>query len=448
LKKKLLPAAMAVALAGGFSGNANAVHIAEDHVGQVLLAPYYNVTNGNKTQVAIVNTRDDVAVKVKVVLRSRAQSTEVLDFICYMSPADVCRFDIVNTNGQAYMYSDDDSIRSSFNPVTFASQTPISQQLFDDRMLGVDPNDDNESGHIEIIGVYGVTAGTVNTPSGAVNVARGMSKHNLVKIFDAVPWAVNATPVTSVIASNDPTLIQLTGDVQVVKTDGSDRMGYVIPALAGAVGDNAAGVMPSGLPFDGRVIANATFDVTLATETSIGNGFGIGGFDNIVELETALAAGSLMGTYEKDGNNRTNLVVTFPTRYRHRINHVCSGLAPTADEVAKALYTAPFASDGKVPYSLKAYDNQEHSVETGDIFSGGSIVQRNLYAEVNYVMPEWPSEYASGWYSMALNATNHTHAAGLVDTCTYGGLPVLGLSHKYFESNGVTSNSMLLEAAR
>jgi hypothetical protein len=82
-EKKLLSSAMAVALASGlgFSGSASAIHLAEDGVGQVLLAPYYTVLNGYSTEVTIVNTRTDVAVKAKVVLRSRAQSTEVLDFI-------------------------------------------------------------------------------------------------------------------------------------------------------------------------------------------------------------------------------------------------------------------------------------------------------------------------------------------------------------------------------
>jgi hypothetical protein len=362
-----------------------------------------------------------------------------------MTPGDVCRFDVVNVNGQANMYSNDDSVRSVFNPVTFASQTAITQPLFDDRMVQIDKNDTNEEGHIEIIGAYAVTLGTVTTPSGIVTVRRAMSKHDLVKIFDAPRTSlVPGAGVT--ITSVDPTLVRLTGDVQLVKTNNSDRMGYTIPALVGAIGD-MPGVDPrTTLAFDGRVIANSVFDVTIAQETAIGNGFGVGGSDNIYELETALANASIAGTYEDDhsaGPNRTNLVVTFPTKYRHRVNHICTAMAPTIAEVTGALYTSPFQTSGAVPYQLLAFDNQENSVETGDIFSGGVVVQRFLFAEVNYFMPEWPSSYTSGWYSLnLLQATTNG------DVCGYAGLPVLGMSHKYFEANGVASGSLLTEAAK
>ena len=110
LKKKLMPSLMAAALASGvaFSGSAQAVHLAEDGIGQVLMGPIYLALDGGyTTKVAIVNTRNDAAVKAKVVLRSQVTSVEVLDFICYLTPADVCRFEIRNVNGQATFYSDD-----------------------------------------------------------------------------------------------------------------------------------------------------------------------------------------------------------------------------------------------------------------------------------------------------------------------------------------------------
>lgn len=474
-KKKVLSSIMAVALASGLTQTASAVHLAEDGIGQVLLAPYYNVTNGWRTKVAIVNTRNDVAVKAKVVLRSRAHSTEVLDFICYLTPADVCRFDIVNKNGQAYLESNDDSVRASFSPPAFASQTPVSQMLFDDRMLSVDKNDFNEEGHIEIIGVYGVPAGNVATPTGVVSVKQGMSKFDLVKIFDEARGTIEAlnggnevpatgrldaagvcqpapfidvttangapcpTP-TGVIRSADPNIVRLTGSVELVKEDNSDRMGYRIPALAGEIWDNKSQLTdPRSLEtFDGRVIANSRFDVSLAVETSIGRGFGWLGGDNILELEHALATSNMMGTYEnpKAGPNKTNLQITFPTKYRHRINHVCANQAPTAAELAGALYTPPFRTNGTVEYQLTSYDNQENSLVTGTIFSGGVVETKLLYAEVNYLIPDWA--YESGWYNLAFAP---------VPGCNYAGLPALGMAHKYFSTATGTSNSMLVNNA-
>lgn len=468
-RKKFLSSAIAVALVSGIaiSNSANAIHVAEDGIGQVLLAPYYTVENGYKTKFAIVNTRDDVAVKAKIVIRSRAQSTEVLDFICYLTPADVCRFEIVNKNGQAYLVSNDDSIKSSGNPIQFGSVLPVDQQLFDETMKRIDINDINEVGHVEVIGAYSAS-GTIATPQGPVTIRRGMSKFDLMRVFDTDRPTLNflnpvgvevraagrlvngvCTPLITaptdydagapcptpagLIRSTDPNTVRLTGSVEVVKEDNTDRMGYRIPALTGELWDNAPDTVfdpGTGLSlFDGRVIHNPLFDVTVATATAIGAGFPILG-DNIFEIEHALAASNLMGTYEAGATNRTGVIVTFPTRYRHRAAHVCTGLPPTPAEVAGALYTEPFRPNGSVQYSLASFDNQENTQITQDIFSGGTTIQSFLFAEVNYVMPSWP--YESGWYNMQLMPQ-----AG----CNYSGVPTLGMSHKWM--TGSNMNSML-----
>lgn len=499
LEKKLLSSAMAVALAAGvgFSGSASAVHVAEDGIGQVLLAPYYTTQGGYTTKYAIVNTRTDVAVKAKVVFRSKAQSTEVLDFICYLTPGDVCRFEVrQNANGQAEMFSDDDSVRSKFNPVTFASQEAgdLPVQLFDARMLQIDPNDINEVGHVEVIGAYGVMAGPVWVSDDdqdnimdageVVTVKIGMSKHELARIFDKSRVQLNTLNGTEVVAdgriysngcvaynaasaqeagahcsttgaavnieeirSTDPNVVRLTGNVEVVKNGNGDRYGYRIPALAGDVWDNVHSTVidPGTLAmFDGRLITNPFYDVTVAQESSLGVGFPAFG-DNIYEIEYALATSNVMGTYEDDGangtgTNQSDLLVTFPTKYRHRINHVCDGSAPSLDELKYAWYTPPFQPSGLVEFSLMNYDNQEHfpNAPIGDIFSGATVeILRNyLPAEVNYVTPDWT--YASGWFNMTL-----IPRLG----CAYSGVPTLAMTYKWMNVNGNVMNSMTTPAA-
>lgn len=442
-KKKLLSSAMAVAMVSGMvvSNSASAIHVAEDGIGQVLLAPYYTVLDGNKTKFKVVNTRTDVAVKAKVVIRSKAQTTEVLDFICYLSPADVCEFEIRNVNGQANFYSNDDSVRSSFSPVKFASQEAITFPLFDDRMKAVDPNDINEVGHVEIIGVYAARGAIDGMP-----IVPGMSKFDLVKIFDAPRPGPDGTasPRGYTTFSADPTLVSLSGSVQVVKEDNSDRMGYTIPALAGEIGDNvAAGIIDPGtaVAFDGRVISNTLFEATVAQETAIGNGFAVGGADNILEIEHALAVSDAIGTYEDGVNHNagpegTSVLVTFPTRYRHRMLNVCTRAPLTITEIAGALYTPPFQPSGLVKISMRAYDNQENSLVTGSIFSGGTVAEEYLHAEVNMYQPKWP--YASGWYNLDL-----IPRAG----CNYSDVPALAMTYKWMSVGGKTMNSMLNDAA-
>jgi hypothetical protein len=466
-RKTFLSSAVAVAMVSGvvISNNASAIHVAEDGIGQVMLAPYYDARTGTKTKFALVNTRDDVAVKAKVVFRSFAQSTEVLDFICYLTPGDVCRFEVINKNGQAYLYSKDDSIKSSGNPVMFGSQKDVDQQLFDDTMKRIDGNDINEVGHVEIIGAY-AAMGTIVTPQGAVTITRGMSKFDLMKVFDTPRGGLTAlnggevrasgrlvggvcTPLTTAptdydagapcpapagnVRSTDPNVVRLTGSVEIVKEDNSDRMGYSLSALAGELWDNTPDTVsdPGTLSlFDGRVIHNPGFDTTVATATALGAGFPVIG-DNIFEIEHALAASNLMGTYEKDSVHNSDVIVTFPTRYRHRAAHVCNGLPASPAEIGGALYTEPFNANGSVQYGLASFDNSENTLVTQDIFSGGTTVTSFLLAEVNYVMPAWPFE--SGWYNMLLVAR-----AG----CNYSGVPSLGMTRKWM--SGTHMNSMLV----
>ncbi len=317
-KKKVLPSVMAATLASGMtlSGNANAINMAENGIGQTLLGPVYLVDFGYTTKVSIVNTRTDVAVKAKIVIRSSRNGTELLDFICYLSPADVCRFEIreMDADGdgdtEVVMYSDDDSIKSPVpadvggvqlvdslekSRSTFASIRPVAQPLFTHNLQS---NDTDRMGHIEVFGLYGVKGiltGYRPRISGAnrepipvsITVTRGMAKFALAQIFDtprypehnnsnlfwqpivpldeanppteqqersAAPTPPYSPLIDSKIRSTEPSWIQLTGEVEMVNP-GVDRIGYRFPALAGSIGDNVPFpyTTPSGLPGDAAV---------------------------------------------------------------------------------------------------------------------------------------------------------------------------------------------------
>ncbi|NJO17058.1 MAG: hypothetical protein HC877_15355 [Thioploca sp.] len=342
LKKKLLPSLMAAALVSGvtFTGNAHAIHLAEDGIGQVLLGPLYLADFGYKTKVAIVNTNSTKAVKAKVVLRSSVASTELLDFICYLTPADVCRFEIREENGKIVMYSDDDSIKSPVSdevkgvPVvdslertktTFASILPVTQPLF---VQNLGRNDTSTMGHIEVFGLYAVDGTVVgrtqNDRPVPVTIERGMAKFALAQIFDTPRYLENydnslyyhgttleydratesgtrdndpseqterlmgsLAPLASLsmsrIRSTDPSWIQLVGNVEMVSS--VDRVAYRFPALAGAIGDNVsfpymipAGLHATAAQWDGLVVANPRWDANAANETGIGVNFGINTF--------------------------------------------------------------------------------------------------------------------------------------------------------------------------
>jgi hypothetical protein len=105
-KQKSLHAAVLAGLgAMGMAGTANAVYVSPEHVGSVLIYPYYTVrADGGGTSIAyydnylsVVNTTASTkAVKVRFLEGKRSQ--EVLDFNLFLSPNDVWTGAVVRTS--------------------------------------------------------------------------------------------------------------------------------------------------------------------------------------------------------------------------------------------------------------------------------------------------------------------------------------------------------------
>jgi len=412
LKKKLLPSLMAASLASGvaFSGGASAIEVAADKTGQVLLAPFYNVQEINgqaqgPVYIKVINTSKTHAVKARIAFRSKVNSTEVLDFILYLSPTDVWRGMVVNDKGQAYVKSTDDSVRNLPKRDSFASiaGTPANVMMFDDGMAA---GDTNEMGHFEIIGAYSVS-GNVQTPKGNVLVERDMSKYDLAKVFDinlgstskagsllnlnAGSCPNNAT-APCMIRTDEPSTVQLRGEVSFDLL--GERFSYVMTAL-----DESN---------SGKVISNPTYDLDTSQVVDLGVGFGILGGDNILEIETALAASS----YSASNDSSSIVFVTFPTKYRHNRDVCNSG-------VTGAGWKPPFNATGSVTYTIDQYNNQEKALTSTEIsVSGGQTASDTAITdEVEWFIPKWA--FKSGWYALQLQAVKG------INSCPYTGVPAI-----------------------
>ena len=70
------------------AGNANAVHINPEGLGQVLFYPYYTVRNNYITALSVVNTTN-LTKAVKVRFLEGKNGREVFDFNLFLSPADI-----------------------------------------------------------------------------------------------------------------------------------------------------------------------------------------------------------------------------------------------------------------------------------------------------------------------------------------------------------------------
>jgi len=408
LRKKLLPSVMAAALVSGFafSGSANAVEVAADGTGQVLLGPLYIVAARHAetdevlvrgtTHIRIINSSSTHAVKARIAFRSKVNCTEVLDFILYLSPNDAWRGRVVNVDDQAYLVSDDDSVRNLPNDDSFASVEgkTANVKFFDVNLAG---NDYNEMGIFEVIGAYSAR-GTVITPLGNVIVEQGMSKFELRKIFDtSIETLLDRNGCTSgatggcVIRTDEPASVQLRGEVSI---DIGEKISY--PMLALDQGGDTTDVN------GGKVIANPYYDVAVKMSVDMGYLFGKNGDDTISDIEAALSGKSFISANE----NNSIVFITLPTKYRHFDDKPGSALDT---------WTFPFNSTGSVDYGLRQFDNQEREAESTSIaVSGGKTSEQTITSCVEWFMPNWA--FDSGWYSLELDMIRATGVPAWVGT--------------------------------
>lgn len=459
-KKKLLASAMATALVSGamLSGGAQAVRMSEQGDGQVLMGPMYMAmapsSTGvvyNSTRVKVVNSSLTNAVKAKIVYRSKKHSDECFDAILYLTPGDVAYMDInvdpANPNN-ATVTTDDDSLLS--NRSTDISQIRFANQKQDytggPGTVGktwtmtaprTEPAADScAMGHIEVIGAYAVS-GTVTVATGAaVVVKQGMSKFDLLRVFDSTKTFLNANntvaQVTNVAVgqgADHASRVQLLGMAVVSKSDGSDRISVPMAALRD-------GTTPNVVTSNDFLVNNPSFDVFVGQETAMGVNFITGASsDALVDIENAISQknASMYGVYDSDASKGTamGMGITFPTKYRHEVAQYTAGWS----------YLPPYTTKGLVNYGTSLFDNQENSAPVSAspvcIVSPCpvSVVTPNtLDNEVNYIALTGNSTWnpTSGWANVSLTAGT----TGATDYTAGFGVPAIGFLHYY--NTGVT----------
>jgi len=437
--KKLLAASMAAAISTGMVAQSQAMEMQANNVGQMLLAPLYLTTAGDEglnTEIIVINTRTDAAVKAKIVFREGIYSSEVLDFVLYLTPGDVWRGRVTGATDAAYIESTDDSMVDAGG--NFGSvDNPIKQAFFDKLSTG-----SNGYGHYEVFGAYSVTTGTTtvamaSASSGTVTVKQGMDKRDLRAVFAAVTAGGKASISGGAVASSvDPQHLQIMGETQLVVGDNA-VVNYETPAMGPSMyGSACNGTVTDAVNLSQNcVIENTAFDVVVGTETLIGDGFGLLAADAIEDVEQALAATQTYLDYNTANSAITYPIVSFVTKYRHGTLNNSANLAPgtcsTGSTVVPATspatwnYSSPFQATaiGEMVYSFISYDNSENfKNETADQFSGGTATKLKLPLEVNVLTPSYYASNGSGWASIVW-APKDT-------SCNYGGVPVLSATLK------------------
>ncbi len=95
---------------GGTAGLATVLQVNPNHIGHMLVVPYYTAQNGNMTVIHLSNTDRSNGKAVKIRFRGAANSDDVKDFQIYLSPGDIWTGAIVQgANSVATLYSSDNT---------------------------------------------------------------------------------------------------------------------------------------------------------------------------------------------------------------------------------------------------------------------------------------------------------------------------------------------------
>lgn len=382
---------------------------APNGLGDLLIFPHYiAVANGWETKLTVTNTDDQRSVVAKVVVRSAAYSEELLDFLIYLSPADVWTgFLYYNETNGASMYSTDDSVQSGVD-LWASEENPMDQPL-----AGTCSNDPlgNAFGYVEVVEVWSSTALYACTATGG-NEDLGPATDTPV----SKPCILEAY-TDDFVATQDTPFNVLTGHYEV--------------SLAGVflAADQAT------ILRDYDQIAQETVQV----ETRLGNGAN----NTLCELEAALSNDPMNLPYLNNGGFAIHWV-TFPTKLSVVDSACVYDTTDACDSPSDMLATHVFqpADDYSVEFQPKYWDLEEITPGSeGAVFSPYSAPPPDLFPfEVNFAITQDPyvsSNYEEGWFRYDFEAvTTCAPLAGGLNEIMYTGVPGIGLAW-LFNANGV-----------
>lgn len=261
------------------------VSVAPNGLGDVLIFPAYFTGSGWNTKLTVINHSQELSTVAKVVFRSEGASTEVRDFMIFLSPNDVWTGVVfLGNDNLPYIRSTDDSCIAALpavNNPTFASEaTPF--EIFFEKAC---PYETNQLGYVEVFqaATWNITPdlnGTVPkrviyaawcewVGNGCVSewepIGRGLPKNILAGVeeirndINQYSWGVNATAL-----KNYDNAAQLNIGVQTFLGEGSNN---TIGEVEAALSKNDF-VIPYYAGDRGSFLATFLFPTKLAIPTS------------------------------------------------------------------------------------------------------------------------------------------------------------------------------------
>ena len=403
---------MSLVCAGSVWANSITDHVAvaPNNKGDVLIYPWYAALSGGwQTKLTVINTDTTRCVVAKVVVRSMAKSQELIDFLLYLSPADVwtgtLEYDATKSN--VVIYSDDESSPSAIAPTVVwptpaTSTTPAVNPIDQPLLVPTVSGDSNGIGYVEVI-----TAASSNDTS----LKPGVSKVNIYNGYKALTTGT-ALP---------------TGAIQMYYANNAVFAPTSYPnVLAGYMEfQNTTVNLSTSL----RATALKNYRNTAALTTSVETRLAAKANNNLAEVEAALSKEDVAMPY-MTGNNVALHFFTFPTKLTPVTNTTYG--APQGPYFGQ-FTPAPYC----VPYLTTTYDLTEQSPSTGTPFSGNYGTGSSFCGEVN-LLSSASFQYAEGWAHYYFNDQSVTTTDLANDSLTYK-TPVIP-TYLYLGSMGLAAN--------
>lgn len=395
-------------------GTAQAVNLSPNGVGQVLIAPYYNVENGNETILSITNISDQ-AKAVRVAIREADNGQVVLSFNLYLSPFDMWSAKISDdgNNGAQVVTYDSSCAVPAF---TFAQAVG-----FDSAAYQNDGGDTSiartREGFVEVIEMGNLTAGGAEALAVLHDGSGNPANCSLVvdNWAPAGKWDLNANDGIESPTSG------LKATASIINV--GQGMEYELPITTL---DNFSAVAlhfspDSSLPNLASATARSTLFINSNDDLPVYNDqWGTRGIDAV---SAVLMKQQLLGDFSVNPavETQTEWVLSFPTKYFYTQN------SPVAPFVSRFGIGGTPACE---PVSAQSWDREEQT-GTGSLSSlcyavnvvqfGSSDILKAIRTTTSFT-----PGISNGWASIAF-AQSMTASGGF----TYQGLPVIGFAVKY-----------------
>jgi len=360
------------------------INTAPNNKGDMLIFPWFLALDGGwQTKLTVINTDEVNSVVAKVVFRSFKNSEELLDFLIYLTPADVWTGKVYydGISKTIKVFSDDDSILTSTAPTFATPAAPVNQPFFP-----VTCDDDGDFlGYIEVI-----EAGwaPITNPAGAA--APGVLKS---KLYAAYPTLMTTTNTINVLAG---------------------YMEFGNPVLGMTAGYRATNFRD--------------YDNQLPLDTGNETKIGVGCNNSMAEIEASFTKDDIALPYV-NANDVALHFFTFPTK-------LTNFATCTAVTTGSPYFNDNADSKTCILYSIKTYDLKENSPQTGSPFSGGTSIPSKFCDEVNFVSAsDFP--YAEGWAHYNFSDVTFDATKSLAPL-QYWGAPVIP-TYLYIGEGGLSS---------